>query len=143
LQFRNKDFSVADFPGPGCLADHVDHLFELIVGDGNINFHFRQKIDAVFRAAVQLGMPFLTPKAFYLSDSKPLNPNGRERFTHVFKFEWFDYHSNQFHISPPVKLGNGLSEHISSKASTVPNLPDIRKAACYGVFRVRARRETT
>ena len=45
----------------------------LIVGNRDVNLHFRQKIDAIFRAAIELRVAFLTAEPFNFSDRQALN----------------------------------------------------------------------
>ena len=104
LQFSDENFAVANFSGVSRFADDIDDFIQLIVVNRHINLHFWQKVDAILGAAVELRVPYLTPKSFDLSDRQALNADGRQSFTHVFQFEWFDYHCNQLHKSPPVSI---------------------------------------
>ena len=79
-------------------------LYAAILANRHINLHFWQKVDAILGAAVELRVTFLTAKSFDFSDRQALNADGRQSFTHVFQFEWFDYHGNQLHKSPPVSI---------------------------------------
>ncbi|ABX22330.1 hypothetical protein SARI_02471 [Salmonella enterica subsp. arizonae serovar 62:z4,z23:-] len=103
-EFRDKNFAVANFSGIGRFIDDIDHLFQLVVGDSHINFDFRQEIHAVLRAAIKLGVSFLTTKSFHFGDGQPLNANGRKRFPHVLQLERFDNYGNQLHKPPPLRI---------------------------------------
>ena len=104
LQFSDENFAVANFSGVSRFADDIDDFIQLIVGNRHINLHFWQKVDAILGAAVELRVTFLTAKSFDFSDRQALKADGRLSFTHVFQFEWFDYHGNQLHKSPPVSI---------------------------------------
>ena len=52
-------------------------IAHMVISNRHINFYFWQKVDAVFRPPVQLGMSFLTPETFHFGDGQALNTNGR------------------------------------------------------------------
>jgi hypothetical protein len=80
-------------------------LKQLLVGlgwdtnkyDGGFDFDLGQKINDIFRAAIQLGMPLLTAKAFHLGYSDALYANGGKGFTHFVKLERLDDGGYKFH----------------------------------------------
>src|SRR5690606_31879805 len=66
LQIDDEDLADADLAGIGGLADGFDHAVKLIVGNGHVDFYLGQKVDDIFRTAIQLGVPLLAAEAFDL-----------------------------------------------------------------------------
>lgn len=73
--------------------------FEKLIRNSDFNLRFRKKIDDIFRTAIQLGMPFLSPESPNIRNRHPLYPDGRSRFAHLVQLEWFDNGTDQFHIA--------------------------------------------
>jgi hypothetical protein len=66
-----------------------------------INLDLRQKIDHVLSATVQLGVAFLTTKAFDLGHGQTRHTTLSQCFAHLFEFEWFDNGCDLLHgLSP-------------------------------------------
>src|SRR5207245_11267342 len=59
---KNKNFTVADFAGFGRAHHYGDGFFSYLVCEHDFNFHLRQKINGVFAAAINFGVPFLPAK---------------------------------------------------------------------------------
>ena len=55
------------------------------------------KIDGIFTAAIDLGVPFLTSEAFDFSDGHAFDADFRQGFLNVFEFERFDDGFDFFH----------------------------------------------
>src|SRR5882724_9661183 len=97
LQIEDEDLSIAYLSGVGRLLDRLDRLIEHFVLDGGLDFHFRQEIDHVLRAAIQLGVTFLPAEALDLGDGDALNADGGQGFPHLVKLEGLDDCGDQFH----------------------------------------------
>src|SRR5690606_22320275 len=61
----HPDFAVADLAGAAAFHDRVDRLRGHVVTDGNFDFHLGNKIDRVFAAAVDFGVPLLATEALH------------------------------------------------------------------------------
>jgi hypothetical protein len=49
LQLGDENFAVANFSGVGRFTNDINDFIQLIVGNRDINLHFWQKVDAIFR----------------------------------------------------------------------------------------------
>jgi len=74
----------------GGLLDGLDRPFGEVVVDDQLDFHFGQKIDDVFGAAIQLGMALLPAETFRLDDRQPLKADLVQGFFDFVEFERFD-----------------------------------------------------
>jgi hypothetical protein len=97
---EDKDLTVADFAGLRRTDNGIHAGVDDIIGDNDFDFHFRQKIDHILRAAIQLGMPLLAAKAFHFRYRHPGDADFGQRFTHVIQFERFNNRINLFHGVP-------------------------------------------
>jgi hypothetical protein len=86
----DEDFSVTDLTGIGGADDGIGDVTGAVVVDDDFDFHFGEEIDRVFTAAIDFGMPFLTPESLDLGDGHALDTDAGEGFFDVFEFEWFD-----------------------------------------------------
>src|SRR5579864_517983 len=64
---RDENLPVADLSGARGTFESLDRLVDDVVRDGCLDLHLRQEIDDILGTPVQLGMAFLTPKAFHFS----------------------------------------------------------------------------
>jgi len=95
-----KNLAVTDFSGLGGFHDRFHAGIDNIVRHHDLNLHLWQKIDHVFRAAIEFGMAFLTTKTFYLGHGHTGDPYFGKRFAHVIQLERFDNCINLFHDRP-------------------------------------------
>src|SRR5207247_593410 len=95
---RDEDFAVTDLSSPSALDDHVHGLFDLLVGNDQLDFDFRQEIHRVLTATVNLGVSFLASEAFDFAHRHPLDPNFPERVFDLLQFEWFYDRFDFFHL---------------------------------------------
>jgi hypothetical protein len=56
---RNENLSVADLSRLGCRHNGIDCFVDLLIGQNDFNPHFRQEIDRVFAAPINLCVAFL------------------------------------------------------------------------------------
>src|SRR5581483_7456423 len=94
----------ADAPGLGGAADRFNRLFDHVVAEHDLDFHFGEKIDDVFSAAIKLRVPLLPAEALGLGDGYSLQSDLLQRFLHFIQFEWLDDRFDFFHrvSSPPL-----------------------------------------
>src|SRR5712692_1439518 len=107
LQIDDEDLSVADLSRVGRFFDGFDRLIEHLVLDRGLDLHFRQEIDHVFRATIQLGVTFLPAETLDFGDGDALHADGGQGFPHLVKLERLDDCGNEFHECAPC-WGNGL-----------------------------------
>src|SRR5471032_2294658 len=73
----DEDLAVADLACAGCTLYRFDGLVDDVVGDRCFDLHFRQEIDHVFGAAIQLRVALLAAEAFYLGHGDARDANSR------------------------------------------------------------------
>src|SRR5712692_4914152 len=101
FQIDDEDLSVADLSRVGRFFDGFDRLIEHLVLDRGLDLHFRQEIDHVFRAAIQLGVAFLPAETFDFGDGDALHADGGQGFPHLVKLERLDDCCDEFHGVAP------------------------------------------
>lgn len=74
----------------------IDTGIDNVVRYDNLNFHFRQKIHHILRAAVQLGMAFLATKAFHFGHRHAGNTDFGQCFADIVQLEGFYNRINLF-----------------------------------------------
>src|SRR5215813_9990371 len=62
-QLGHVHLAVADLPGARHVRDRFEHLLRDRVVDGQLDLGLRQEVDAVLRAAIQLGVAALSSEA--------------------------------------------------------------------------------
>src|SRR3990167_1020860 len=90
FQVDHEDLAVTDLAGVGRLGDGFNHAIQLVISNGHVDFHLRQKVDHVFSATVQLGVALLPTEAFHFSDGDALHADLRQGFAHVVQLERLD-----------------------------------------------------
>src|SRR5213592_4631528 len=108
LQIEDKDLAVADLSRVGRFFDGFDRLIEHLVLDRGLDLHFRQEIDHVFRAAIQLGVPFLPAETLDFGNGNALHADRGQSFPHLVKLERLDDCGYEFHECAPCMGGNEL-----------------------------------
>ena len=93
----NKDFAVANFARAGGFYDGFYRAFHHIIGQHEFQLHFGQKINGVFCAAIDFGVPFLSPEAFDFGYGHACDADFSEGFAHVVELKGFDDGFNFFH----------------------------------------------
>src|SRR5688572_23136651 len=103
FQIEHEDLAVADLAGVSRALDRIDHLLEELALHGGFDLHLGQEVDHVLRAAVELGMAFLTPESLHLGHGDALHADRRQRLAHLVELEGFDDCGNKFHSVPMVR----------------------------------------
>ena len=70
-----------------------------------LGLRFRQEVDDVFRAAVDLGVAALAAEAFDVGDGHPDDAHLGEGFLHLVEFEGFDDRFDTLHGQSGGKVG--------------------------------------
>src|SRR5271169_1774182 len=98
VDLRYKYLAIADAAGLGGAADRLDRRTEILVGDHDLDFHLRQKVNDVFRAAVKLGVALLAAEALRFQDRYALDSRFLERLFHFIELERLDDRLDLFHF---------------------------------------------
>ncbi|CAM2140169.1 protein of unknown function [Pararobbsia alpina] len=94
---RDEDLAVTDLARTCCTFERFDRLLDDVVGHSGFDLHLGQKIDHVFRAAIELGMALLTAKALDLGHRDARDPDARQGLARLIELEGLDDCCNQFH----------------------------------------------
>src|SRR5436190_18736291 len=86
----DEDLAVSDAPRLGGPFDRFQSLWHHLVREHDFNLHFRQEVDDVFGAPVELGVSFLTPEPLHFGDREPEDSHVRERLLHLVQLEGLD-----------------------------------------------------
>src|SRR5262249_14427666 len=78
LERRHEDLAVAHLAGVRGLRDHLEALIELAVVDRDFHLHFRQEVDDVLGASIELCVPFLAAEALDLGNGHAVHAHLRE-----------------------------------------------------------------
>src|SRR3546814_19576225 len=85
-------------------GDRLDNALGHIVVDDDLQLHLGQKIDDIFGAAIQFGMPLLAPEALGLGDGYAADPDLVQRLLHLVELDRLD--NPLALITPPAPLMN-------------------------------------
>ena len=86
----DKNFAVPDL-GRACRPrDRVDNTFNEAGLDHDLNLDLWKKGRGIFGAAVDLGMPLLSPEPFDLGNCHAFDANLHQRCPHFLELEWLD-----------------------------------------------------
>src|SRR5437879_9011830 len=94
LDVGDEDLAVADAPGLGGAADRVDGLFDQLVRNHDLDFHFGQEVDDVFRTAIEFGVSLLPAETLGFGDRDALQSDFLERLFHLVELEWLEQRFN-------------------------------------------------
>src|SRR5574340_1820912 len=97
LQAGDEDLAVADLAGVGGLLDRLDHALQQFGPDGDLDLRFGQKIDYVFRAAIQFGVALLPTEPLDFRDRQAGDADGGQRLAHFVQLERLDDCRDEFH----------------------------------------------
>ena len=102
LHIANEDLAIANL-SRFCAADNRRHgVGDLAIRDDKFHFEFRQKIDGIFAAALNLGMPLLSAESFYFRNGHSLDPELMEPILHFLEFERLDNGFDLLHVGEMV-----------------------------------------
>lgn len=93
---KDENFTVTDFAGLRRANNRIYADIDNVVRHDNLNFYLRQKIHHILRAAIQLGMAFLTAKTFHLGDRHAGNADFSQCFADIVQLEGFNNRINLF-----------------------------------------------
>ena len=85
-----EDFAVADAAGAGGTEDGLNHFVLELVANHDFQLGFRDEVNGVFAAAVELGVAFLAAVSAGLEDGDAFNAGLNERGFDIVKFERLD-----------------------------------------------------
>src|SRR6266446_5685458 len=85
-----KDFAVADFSRLCRAQNGFQRSLRAIVRNHYLQFRFWKEIHGVLGAAINLAVPLLPAKSFYLAESHSFYACCNQGFSHWLGFEWFN-----------------------------------------------------
>src|SRR5205814_9111933 len=101
LDVEDEYHAVSDISRVGRFFYGLDRLIEQFVLDRGLDLYFRQEIDHVFRAAIQLGVTFLPAETLDFGDGDALHADRGQSFPHLVKLERLDDCGYEFHEHAP------------------------------------------
>src|SRR5256885_9329580 len=119
LDAGDEDLAVADLAGARRLDDGIDGALDLVVRHHHLDLHFRQEIDHVLGAAVELGMALLAAEALDLGDGQAGDADFGERFAHFVELEGFDDGLDLLHLRSPTGEGHCIVATWKASASPI------------------------
>src|SRR5216683_5038250 len=121
LHRQHENLAVADAARACGALDRVDHLRRHFVGHDNFEFDLGQKINHIFGAAIELGVPFLAAESLYLADSEALHTDTRQSLFNLVELEGLYNRLNLLHMTPLDGGTHGTSPPgPAHNTSTVP-----------------------
>src|ERR1700734_3074256 len=99
VDVRYKYLAIADAAGLGRAPDRLDRRTKIFVGDHDLDFHLRQKVDDIFGPAIKLGMALLAAEALRFQHGYALDSRLLQRLLHLIELERLDDRLDLFHFS--------------------------------------------
>src|SRR5579863_9359136 len=96
---EHEYLAVADLSGSGRSHDNVENFLQPRRWDNQLKLHFRQQIDVVFLAPVNLLVAFLPAVAANLADRHSIDANVCERLFQFLQLVWLHDRFYLFHLS--------------------------------------------
>jgi hypothetical protein len=90
LEVEHENLAVADLARVGGFLDCFEHAIEHVGLYRRLDLHFRQEIDHVLRAAVELGVALLPAEALHFGDREAGHADFGERLAYFVELERFD-----------------------------------------------------
>src|SRR5258708_4064082 len=130
LKVEHEDLAVADLAGVRRFLDRRDRLLEHLGLDRRFDFYLGQKVDDVFRAAIELGVPFLPTEALHFRHGDALHADGRERLAHLVELEGLDDCRYQFHAGLHGAASRGRSVGLRRSCRPKARSSSSRRRSC-------------
>src|SRR5271163_2993616 len=99
VDVRYKYLAIADAAGLGRDPDRLDRRPKIFVGDHDLDFHLRQKVDDILGPAIKLGMALLAAEALRFQHGYALDSRLLQRLLHLIELERLDDRLDLFHFS--------------------------------------------
>src|SRR6185312_228893 len=105
------------------LLDGIERLRQHLVRQHDLDLYLGQEIDNVLRAAIELGVPFLTAEALGLDHRDALQADLLQGLLHLVELEGFDDSLDLLHAVP-------APPDERSRAPPLPRPARIKQTAC-------------
>src|SRR5215467_1124896 len=134
LYLGDENLSIANAAGLCSAPYGVDRLVDHIVAQHDLDLHLRQKIDHVFRAAIQLRVSLLASEPLRLRDRNALKSNFLQSLLYFIELKRLDDRLDLFHCRSSLVRANhtGISWHSSQQVRPrhvlAGSVPTARKA---------------
>ena len=97
FDWKDKNLAITNLAGFGCTHHYRDRLLDHVVREHDFNFHLGQKINGVFTAALDFGVPFLAAESLYFGYRHSFDAELGQGLFHFLKFERLDDRFEFFH----------------------------------------------
>src|ERR1700730_11407408 len=95
---QHKNLTVADLVGAGTVLDGQHRSFDNGIVEHDLDLDLGQKVDHVFRAAIDFSVPLLPPEALDLADRHSGYADLVQRVLHFIELEGLDDRFDLFHL---------------------------------------------
>ena len=82
----------------GSFTNSINGLLHEVVGHNRFNLKLGEKVHDIFRAAVELRMPFLTTETFDFGNSKAVHARFGKCFTNIVELERLNHGNDLLHL---------------------------------------------
>src|SRR5512132_467619 len=103
LDRSDENLAVADLSRARGLDDRLDRALDERIAKHHFHLDFRQEIDDVLGAAIELGMPFLAAEALDFGDRQTRDADLRKGLAHFVELDGLDDRLDLFHGSASVE----------------------------------------
>ena len=134
----DEDLAVADLAGLGRGGDGFDDFVDLVGSDCDLNLELRQEAHGVFGAAIDFGVPLLTPVSLDLSDGHAVHPDRGQGVTDLVELEWlYDGHDDFHLVRSPLARRRLL--RLAGVSTRAPAGKDVPHLTCPGEEGIKPR----
>ena len=121
---RTKILPSPIWPVLAARGDGFDDFVDLVGSDCDLDLELRQEAHGVFGAAVDFGVPLLTPVSLDLSDGHAVHPDRGQGVTDLVELEWLDDGHDDFHlVRSPLARSLGRAERAVEHGSARADCP--------------------
>jgi len=118
INCADENLAVADASRARRFLDGVEHGFDHVILDNELELELGKKVDDVLGAAIEFGVPLLAPITFDFGYGHALQTKLLESFLHVVQLERFDDRFDLLHVaSPAPHVDNGASKRLTARAA--------------------------
>jgi hypothetical protein len=104
IDAEDKDFAIANLPGPGRACDRLDDFAGLTFLCRDLNAEFWQEGHFVLVATIDFGVASMPAVTLDLGHGHAMHANCRERILNVLEFERFDDRNDELHERFPSEI---------------------------------------
>src|SRR5262249_24478213 len=106
LYLGDENLAIANAAGLRGASYGIDRLVDHVIAEHDLDLHLRQKIDDVFRAAIEFRVSLLTPEPLGFRDRNALKSYFLQSLLYFIEFEGLDDRLDFFHAIHPWPARN-------------------------------------